>query len=234
MSKPFLTRIFGGNPSEPETDHISEIMAALATIQAESAAARSEAEGARQEVRKLGKAQYKANTLVEGQSTRWEATATKLQETQSENTHLVQRIAEQTNDLVRQDLLQALFPAIDGIDQAFIVGYSYLQRRDLDIGLRELWPSEQQPMQSAEDRAAMAAWLDGLRVVRGRLLGVLAADGVTRIPTIGESFDPYLHIAVGTVAAEAESEKNYIASEQKAGYRNAQGVLRYAEVIVKK
>jgi molecular chaperone GrpE (heat shock protein) len=62
----------------------------------------------------------------------------------------------------------------------------------------------------------------------------LAADGVTRIKTIGELFDPYLHVAVGTRSAETETEQNCIASEQKAGYRNAQGVLRYAEVIVKK
>lgn len=230
----FFNRIFGGNPNEPETDHIADIMTALADIQAQSAAAHSEAEGARQEVRKLGKVQYKANTLVEGQSTRWEATAAKLQETQAENTRLVRLVAEQTSRVVRQDLLQALLPAIDGIDQAFLTGYTYLQRRDLDTTLRELWPSEQQPLKSAEDRAAMSAWLDGLRVVRERLLGVLATDGVTRIKTIGEQFDPYLHVAVGTSSAETEAEQNIVASEQKAGYRNAQGVLRYAEVIVKR
>lgn len=234
MANNFLTRIFGGNPNEPETHHIAEIMAALAEIQAQSRAAYSETEEVRQEVRKLGKVQYKANTLVEGQATRWEATAAKLQETQAENTRLVQLVAEQKSAAARQDLLQALLPAIDGIDQAFIAGYSYLQQRDLDGTLRELWPSEQRPLQSAEDRAAMSGWLSGLRVVRERLLNVLAADGVTRIATVGERFDPYLHVAVGTVSAETEIEQNYIASEQKAGYRNAQGVLRYAEVIVKK
>lgn len=234
MANNFLTRILGGNPNEPETDHIAEIMAVLADIQAQSSVTHSETERVRQEVRKLGKVQYKANTLVEGQATRWEATAAKLQETQAENTRLVQLVAEQKHGVVRQDLLQALLPAIDGLDQAFIAGYSYLQQRDLDMALRELWPSEQRPLQSAEDRAAMSAWLDGLRVVRERLLGLLAADGVTRIPTVGEPFDPYLHVAVGTVSAETETEQNNIASEQKAGYQSEQGVLRYAEVIVKK
>jgi hypothetical protein len=39
---------------------------------------------------------------------------------------------------------------------------------------------------------------------------------------------------VGTVSAETPAADNIIASEQKAGYRSAQGILRYAEVVVKK
>lgn len=227
QSRSIWTRLFGGDNDESETDRIDALQAALAITQDEMAALR-------QDVRKLGKAQYKANTLVEGQAARWEATATKLAETQAENTRLVQEVAQQTHAWARRDLLQALLPAIDGIDQAFLTGYRYLQQRDLEEPLRELWPTEQQPLMSAQDRAALAAWLKGLRVVRERLLTVLATDGVTRIRTIGEQFDPYLHVAVGTVSAEAPAAENIIASEQKAGYRFEQGILRYAEVVVKK
>lgn len=224
--KPFWNRILGG-PIEPETDHVAGLYTQLNTLQ-------EALDATRQDVRKLGKSQYKANTLVEGQSKRWQETADALAVTQAENSERMQQLAQQTAGTARHALLQALLPAIDGVEQAMLSGSSYLHERDLKNSELALLPDDRHPLASEQDRTALAGWLSGLRLVRERLLAVLAQDGVTRIATVGELFDPYLHVAVGSISAETPPEHNQIASEQKAGYQSNHGVLRYAEVIVKK
>jgi molecular chaperone GrpE len=77
----------------------------------------------------------------------------------------------------------------------------------------------------------LAGWLDGLRLVRERLLAVLQAGGVTPIPAVGHPFDPYLHIAVGTTS-QGDGVPGTIVAEERRGYRSPEGVLRYADVIV--
>ena len=84
---------------------------------------------------------------------------------------------------------------------------------------------------SPADRAKLAGWLDGLRLVRERMLAILETGGVTPIPTVGQPIDPYLHVAVGT-AAGGSGPPGPIVSEERRGYRSPAGVLRYAEVIV--
>ena len=222
----FWNHIFGG-PIEPETDQVGKLQEKLVALQDEMSAVR-------QEVRKLGKAQYKANMLADGQSKRWQTTADAFSSTQAENAALVQKLAQQTAGTARHDLLQAVLTSIDGVEQAILSGYSYLHQRDLQTGLQVLFPAEHHTLASLQDREVLAGWLSGLRLVRERLLAVLAQDGVIRIATVGRAFDPYLHVAVGTVSAETPADENQIASEQKAGYQSAHGVLRYAEVIVKK
>jgi molecular chaperone GrpE len=81
------------------------------------------------------------------------------------------------------------------------------------------------------DRAMLSGWLDGLRLVRERMLAVLEAGGVTPIPTVGHPFDPYLHVAVGT-SSEGDGKPGLIVAEERRGYRSSSGVLRYADVIV--
>jgi molecular chaperone GrpE len=90
---------------------------------------------------------------------------------------------------------------------------------------------EQAILVSPADRAVLAGWLDGLRLVRERLLAILEAGNVMPIPTVGQLFDPYLHVAVGTTT-EGEAPPGTIVEEERRGYRTLDGVLRYAEVIV--
>ena len=59
----------------------------------------------------------------------------------------------------------------------------------------------------------------------------LETGEVTPIPTVGHRFDPYLHVAVGTVP-EGDGLAGTIAAEERCGYHSPAGVLRYAEVIV--
>jgi molecular chaperone GrpE len=182
------------------------------------------------EVRKLGKAQFKANAMVEDQSARWEQVIAEARAAQEQQAQLVETVAEERVAARERELLEAFLPALDGLESAIASGRRYLEVRDRAASVSSISPA-QAVLVSPADRAMLAGWLDGLRLVRERLLAILEAGGVTPIPTVGHPFDPYLHVAVGT-AARGEGQAGTIVEEERRGYRCSAGVLRHAEVIV--
>jgi molecular chaperone GrpE len=63
------------------------------------------------------------------------------------------------------------------------------------------------------------------------LLAVLEAEGVTSMESLGESFDPRFHDAVGVVKSD-EYESGAVAEELQRGYRWGDDMLRPARVRV--
>jgi molecular chaperone GrpE (heat shock protein) len=183
-----------------------------------------------QEVRKLGKAQFKANLLAEQQTSRWERAIAAVEETQAQHAQLLEAISAEQVAAARHELLDAIVPALDGLENAIASGQSYLDKRNKASAFPGLSPA-QKALVSPMDRKMLAAWLDGLRLVRDRLLAVLEVGEVTPILTVGHPFDPYLHVAVGTTS-EGNGTSGIIVAEERRGYRSPSGVLRYAEVIV--
>jgi molecular chaperone GrpE len=72
--------------------------------------------------------------------------------------------------------------------------------------------------------------LEGVRMTKDALAGVLASEGVEEIPTDG-AFDPHVHEALMTQPAEGV-EPGHIAHVIQRGYRLGDVVLRPARVIV--
>ena len=71
--------------------------------------------------------------------------------------------------------------------------------------------------------------------MRERLLAILEAGKVTPIPTIGQPFDPYRHVAVGTSDRLPDgfaATPGTIVAEERAGYETPTGRIRYAEIVV--
>ena len=182
------------------------------------------------EVRRLGKAQFKANAMVEDQSTRWDGMIAEARTAREQQAQLAAQVAAERVTRRERELLETFLPALDGLENAIASGRRYLAIRDRAAGASNINPA-QAVLVSPADRAMLAGWLDGLRLVRERMLAILEAGGVTSIPTVGHPFDPYLHVAVGTTS-EGEGPSGTIVAEERHGYRNAGGVLRYAEVIV--
>ncbi len=182
------------------------------------------------EVRKLGKAQFKANAMVEGQSARWEQVIAEAQAAREQQAQLVEKMAEEQVAARERELLEAFLPALNGLESAIGSGRRYLEIRDRAASASNITPA-QAILVSPADRAVLTGWLDGLRLVHERLLAILEAGGVTPIPTVGHPFDPYLHVAVGTTS-EGEGPAGTVVAEERRGYRCPAGVLRYAEVIV--
>jgi len=187
------------------------------------------------EVRRLGKAQFKANVLAEGQGTRWEQTLASVQAAQEQRDRLLETVVSEQVTARERELLEAVLPALDGLENAIVSGQRYLETRDraassLKSSQTPLTPA-QAVLVSPADRAMLSGWLDGLQLVRERMLAILEAGEVTPIPAVGQLFDPYLHVAVGTTT-EGEVAAGTIVAEERRGYRSPAGVLRYAEVIV--
>ncbi len=183
-----------------------------------------------QEIRKLGKTQYKANMLTESQAERLQSALQQLQEQQARETKAIETLVAAQVTAARQEWLKALLPTLDGLDAAIANGKQYLAQRDAAAKSERLRP-ELAYLVSPADRAKLANWLDGLRLVRERLLAMLEAEGVTPIPTLGQPFDPYQHIAIEKVISDTGAP-GFIAAEERRGYRTPEGVLRYAEVVV--
>jgi len=184
----------------------------------------------REEVRKLGRAQFKANLLAEDQSASWEQALDAIRGKEEQRQEITEALADERAAAARRELLEAVLPAMDGIDRAMASGRRYLQVRDRASEKPNL-TSEEAILVSPADRAVLSGWLDGLRLVRERLLAILEAGDVTPIPTLGHPFDPYLHVAAGTTS-EGHAPPGTIVAEERRGYRTPDGVLRYAEVIV--
>ena len=209
---------------------LSDLLTRLEKAASAGMPAKTDGGSLNQEIRKLGKAQFKANLLAEEQTSQWDRTLAAVEETQARHTQLLGAASAERAAAARHELLEAIMPALDGLENAIASGQSYLDKRDRASSSPWLSPA-QRALVSPMDRKMLAAWLDGLRLVRERLLAVLEAGGVTPIPTVGHPFDPYLHIVVGTTS-EGNDTAGIIVAEERRGYRSTAGVLRYADVIV--
>lgn len=171
-----------------------------------------------EQLSKLGKVQFKANTLLEAQVEQTQETLAALQKTIARQDGLIAALSEHQREAVqaaRSDLILAMLPALDGLEAA------------LESGRRQI----EQFGGTEEARATLAAWLDGLRLVRDHMLDVLTQAEVQPIPAVGHPFDPHLHVAVG-VDTSGRAPAGTIVAEDRCGYRSPAGVLRYAEVVV--
>jgi molecular chaperone GrpE len=170
------------------------------------------------ELRKLGKAQFKANTLQESQLKQQQTALDNLQKIAAQQEDMIAGLMKQQEQAVQAaqfELLKSLLPILDSLDAAFENGRRQVLR----------WPMR------PEARQALIAWLDGLRLARLRLLDLLAAYEVTPIPTIGQPFDPHRHVAVATDTG-GRAPDGIIVGEDRRGYMSPNQVLRFAEVIV--
>ncbi len=194
----------------------------------------AEAVGLEQEIRKLGKTQLKANLLTEELTTQAKQSLAMAQAAQEQNARLLETLGAERAARLQKETLEALLPALDGLEHAIASGQRYLQIRDRAAANPNLTP-EQALLVSPADRAMLTGWLNGLNLVRERLLAILEAGGVTPIPSVGQMFDPYLHVAVGTSAqlpVGMQAAPNMIVAEEQRGYRTQAGVIRFAEVVV--
>jgi molecular chaperone GrpE len=172
-----------------------------------------------EQLSKLGREQYKSNTLAQAQAERLQATLESLQSAMTRQEAAQQEAVQKA----RLDVLKALLPVLDGLEAG------------LESGERQVAPLAPQSWgeggQDSQAAAILAAWLDGQRLLRDRLLAILNEAGIEPIPTVGQTFDPYRHVAVGTVEDESLPD-GHIVAEERRGYATGDHVLRYAEVVV--
>jgi molecular chaperone GrpE (heat shock protein) len=118
----------------------------------------------------------------------------------------LERNARREADEARGKLVQELLPVLDNLDRT----------------IRAAHPGRD------------PAILEGVRLVRHQLEGVLRGYGVERIDAIGQRFDPGVHEAIGVTAVADPSRHGLVVQQVEPGYRFAGRLLRPAKVSVGK
>ena len=125
---------------------------------------------------------------------------------QAELENLRKRMQREKEEFLQHadaDLIRALLPSLDGFDRA-------LKHRDARV------PDE---------------FYKGMELIYHGLLDVLKRHGLEPIKAVGQTFDPHLHQAVGTVEDEQHRDQE-IVEELLPGYKLKRRVLRPSMVKV--
>lgn len=106
-----------------------------------------------------------------------------------------------------ESVVRALLPIVDSLDQALV---------------------------AVDKQADPQAVTKGVHLIYRQLLGLLEKEGVKRIPTVGEPFDPHKHEAVAQVEPGDGVADETVAEEVQVGYTMHGKVIRPAIVKVTK
>lgn len=144
------------------------------------------------------------NTELENTKKELEETTDRLKRLMAEFENFKKRSAKEREGLynsILADVIVAILPAIDNLDKAVLV--------------------ETEDMQ----------YKQGVELVEKQLQDILNSFGVKKIESVGQSFDPELHEAVGHVEDETLGEQE-IKEEFRTGYKIGNKVIRHSMVVV--
>jgi molecular chaperone GrpE len=113
---------------------------------------------------------------------------------------------EDTRKAGREELLKDLLPVFDNLERA---------------------------MTSAERATEVKPVSDGLKMVLRQFVDTLGRSGITKVPTIGQQFDPGLHEAIQQVETD-EHPPGTVVAEVQPGYLQGERLIRAAMVVVAK
>jgi molecular chaperone GrpE len=102
-------------------------------------------------------------------------------------------------------------------------------KRDLILSLLELLDGFERALQHIGQAPSSVS--EGVGAIHRKLLGLLEAQGVTPLTSVGEVFDPALHEAIGSVESD-EYAAGAVADEVQRGYVWGDELLRPARVRV--
>ena len=114
----------------------------------------------------------------------------------------VEREKGETARSGKREIILALLEVLDGFDRAF--------------------------QQTSEAPSSLS---EGVQILHRKLLGLLEAQGVTPFESVGQTFSPELHEAIGSVQSD-QDESGIVVDEVQRGYRWGDEVLRPARVRV--
>jgi len=106
----------------------------------------------------------------------------------------------------REELLKELLPVFDNLARA---------------------------VDSAQRASDIKSMADGVAMVLRHFTDTLARNGITRIPTVGQSFDPQMHEAIQQLETD-EHPPGVVIAEVQAGYMQDNRLIRAALVVVSK
>lgn len=100
---------------------------------------------------------------------------------------------------------------------------------ELDLAVTHLETGGNGP--GGDPASAPAPWIEGVRLIQRKLASFLEAEGVTRIPALGEPFNPERHEAVGLAQVDGAAS-GCIVEVLRQGYLLHDRVVQAAQVVV--
>ncbi|MGA2450851.1 MAG: nucleotide exchange factor GrpE [Polyangiaceae bacterium] len=116
------------------------------------------------------------------------------------------REVEEATRVGREEMLRALLPVFDNLERA---------------------------IDSAGRSTDIKAVAEGLVMVERQVVSALEREGIKRVPTVGQSFDPAIHEAIQHMETSKHAPGTVLA-EVQGGYRQGDRLVRAAMVIVAK
>jgi molecular chaperone GrpE len=113
--------------------------------------------------------------------------------------------AEDARRFANERILSALVPVLDNLELA---------------------------VEAAEQSNDVQVLIEGVRQIQRQFQDILAAEGVERIPALGERFDPNMHEAIMQVEPEEGQHPQQVVEELRPGYKLNDRVVRPALVKV--
>ncbi len=114
--------------------------------------------------------------------------------------------------------------------------YESIRRYAAENIIRELLPivdNFERAIESANESKDFSSFLEGVKLILNQMMNLLEREGVTKINSVGESFDPNIHEAVMHVNSDDYPE-NIVTQEFQKGYILNDRVIRPAMVAVSK
>lgn len=104
-----------------------------------------------------------------------------------------------------EKVLSALLPVLDDLDRA---------------------------LENIEKSDDVATLKEGVSLIVDKLMKTLGAQGLTKMETVGKTFDTDFHEAIALIPAQEEAQKNQVIDCVQPGYMLNEKVIRHAKVVV--
>jgi molecular chaperone GrpE len=138
-----------------------------------------------------------------------------------------QRVEELTNDLKR---MTADFANYRKRNEAERADFAKFAKADLISKILDVLDGFDRALATIPEELKGTAWVEGMWLLERKLRGILEAEGLKPVESLGLPFDPYQHEAVAHIPSD-KPEGTVIEEHQKA-YRLHDKVIRPALVTV--
>jgi molecular chaperone GrpE len=138
-----------------------------------------------------------------------------------------QRVEELTNDLKR---MAADFANYRKRNEAERTEFAKFAKSDLISRILDVLDGFDRALATIPEELKGTSWVEGMWLLERKLRGILEAEGLKPVDSLGQPFDPYQHEAVAHVPSD-QPEGTVITEHQKA-YRLHDKLIRPALVTV--
>lgn len=197
---------------------------------------KDEVEDIKKNLTRMGREQFKSLTLLEGQQAAMESAIARLKEDLAQKEQQIVSLRQTLGESEREQrikILQSLFPVLDGLEEGLeMFPYLSVAGKEKQSWLHRVF-HRNAGREFGGSSQTLADWVEGIRLIHRRITNLLERESIRPTSSLGEPFDPHLHVAVGAEYRQDVAE-NTIVAEQLKGYQIGDRPLRLAEVVVAK